>query len=77
MSINMYMLLKFYLSVYNGCGNITSFFVMHGNQAVEVVVGWAGFHFRDEILKFPWKYSQSLSCVGVMRNLRLPSKPPF
>jgi len=46
---------------HTGCGNITSFFVMRGNQAVEVVAGWACFHSRDEILKFPWKYSQSQS----------------
>ena len=28
-------------------GNITSFFIMSGNQAVEVVAGWACFHSRD------------------------------
>ena len=62
---------------YTECGNITSFFIMRGNQAVEVVLRWECFHSRDEILKFPWKYSQSLSCVGVVRNVRLPSKPTF
>ena len=60
-----------------GCGNKTSWFIMRGNQAVEVAARWACFHCRDEILKFPWKYSQSLSCVGVVRNVRLPSKPTF
>ena len=62
---------------YTGYGKITSFFIMRGNQAVEVVAGWACFHSRDEILKFPWKYSQSLSCIGVVRNVRLPLKPTF
>ena len=60
---------------YAGSGNITSFFLLRGNLVVEVVTGWACFHSRDEILKFPWKYSQSLSCVGVVRNSRLPLKP--
>ena len=50
---------------------------MRGNQALEVVAGWACFHSRDEILKFPWKYSLSLSCVGVVRNVCLTSKPTF
>jgi len=50
---------------------------MRGNQAVEEVAGWACFHSRDEILMFPGKYSQSLSCVGVVRNVRLPSKTIF
>ena len=50
------------------------FFIMRGNQAAEVAAGWACFHSRDEILKFPWKYSQRLSCVGVVRNY---SKPTF
>ena len=58
-----------------GCGNITSYFIKRGNQDVEAVAGWACFHSRDEILKFPWKYSQSLTCIGVVRNVRLPSKP--
>ena len=40
------------------CGNITSFFIMRGNQDIEVVAWWEYFHSRDEILKFPWKYSQ-------------------
>ena len=31
---------------------------MRGNQAVDVVAGWAYFHSREKILKFPWKYSQ-------------------
>ena len=60
--------------IYTGCDNITSFFIMRGNQAVEVVAGWACFHSRDEFLL---KYSQSLSCVGVVRNVRLPSKLTF
>ena len=50
---------------------------MRGIQAVEVVMGWACFHSRDEILKFLWKYSQSLSCVRVVRNMCLSSKPTF
>ena len=50
---------------------------MRGNQAVEVVAGWACFHSRDEIQKFPWIYSQSLLCVEVARNVHLPSKPTF
>ena len=29
----------FFLYVYTGCGNIASFFIMRGNQAVEVVAG--------------------------------------
>ena len=62
---------------YTGCGNITSFFILHGNQAVEVVAGWAWFHSRDEVLKFSFLSFQSQSCVGVMRNVRLPSKPTF
>ena len=33
-----------------GCDNITSFFLKRGNQAAEVVVGWASFHSRNEIL---------------------------
>ena len=53
------------------------FFIMHGNQAVEMVAGWARFHSRDEIPMFPWKHSQSPSCVGVERNVRLPLKPTF
>ena len=56
---------------------MTTSFIIRGNQAVEVVVGGACFHSRDDILKFPWKYSQSPSCVGVVRNVRLPSKPTF
>ena len=47
--------------VYTGCGNITSFSIMRGNQSVEIGAGWASFHSRDEILKFPRKYSQSIS----------------
>ena len=50
---------------------------MRGNQAVEVVTGCAYLNFKDDILKFPWKYSKSLSCVGVVRNVRLPSKSTF
>ena len=34
------------------CGNMTSFFIMRGNQTAEVVAGWACFHSTDEILKF-------------------------
>ena len=64
-------------NIYTGCGNIISFLIMRDNQAVEIVAGWACFHSRGEILKFPWKYSQLLSCVGVVRNLRLSSKPTF
>ena len=60
-----------------GCGNITSFYIMRDNQAAEVVAGWACFHSSDEILKFPWKYFQSLSCDGVVRNVHLPLKPTF
>ena len=70
--------LSYYLYwLYTRCGNIIYFFIMHGNQSVEVVARWAYSHSRDEILKFPWKYNQSLSCVGVVRNVRLPSKPSF
>jgi len=50
---------------------------MRGSQAVEVAAGWACIHSRDDILKFPWKYSQSLSCVGVVKNVRLPLKLTF
>ena len=50
---------------------------MRGNQAIEVVAGWACFNSRDEILKLPWKYIRSQSCVGVVRNVRLSSKPTF
>ena len=60
-----------------GCGNITSFYIMRGIQAVEVVAGWACFHSGDKILKFPWEYSNSLSCIGVVRNVCLLSKPTF
>ena len=69
----------FYINVYlyTECDNITSFFIMRPNQAVEIVTGWACFHSREEILKFIWKYSQSLSYVGVVRNVRLPSKATF
>ena len=56
---------------------MTSYFIMHGNQNVKIIAGWTCFHSRDNILKFPWKYSQSLSCVGVVRDVRLPSKPTF
>ena len=66
-----------YKNCNTGCGYITSLFIIRGNQVVEVIAEWACFHFRDEILKFPWKYSQSLLCVGVVRNVRLPSKPTF
>ena len=51
--------LSLYLLKSTECGNITSYVVMRGNQAVEVVSGWACFHTREDILKFPWKYSQS------------------
>ena len=37
--------------------------MMRGNHAVEVVAGWACFHSRDEILKFPWK----IQSVAIMR----------
>ena len=66
-----------FIQVTSGCGNITSFFIMHSNQAVEVLAGWACFHSRDEILKFPCKCSRSLSCVAVVRNVRLPSELTF
>ena len=58
------------------CGNITSFFIMRCNQAVEVVAGWACSHSRV-ILKFLCIYRQSLSYVGEVRNVRLPSKHTF
>ena len=34
-------------------GDITSFIIMCGNQAVAVVAVWACYYSRDEILKFP------------------------
>ena len=37
-------------SLYTGCDNITSFFIMRSNQAVEVIAGWACFNSTDEIL---------------------------
>ena len=60
-----------------GCGNITSFFIMPGNLAVEVVAEWTWFHLIGPFLKFSRKYSQSLSCVGVVRSVRLSLKPTF
>ena len=50
-----------------GCGNITSFFIMRGNRAVEVEAGLTCFHSRDVILV----------SLEVVRNVRLPSKPTF
>ena len=42
-----------YIYTYTRCGNITFFFIMHGNQVVEIVAEWVYFYSRDEIIKFP------------------------
>ena len=60
---NIYLTTLIRRTLYTGCGNITSFFILHSNQAVEVVARWVWFHSRGEVLKF-------LSFCSVRRILR-------